>query len=400
MINNDYEVHALAGMKLEALNGNVALKGTFVELQSRLAFSTVTQAQIQSDLGLEMGVDAQHYAPVLDYLVTTNNAGEMLLNNGSSWQSKAPSDIRTALSLVPGTDVQVFSSVLDSVAMAAGTSGNFLIANGSGVTSTVPSAVVELLGLVPGTDVQAHSPILDSAAGINLTSGNVVTVDGTGFASVDPSTLLSAVGGQPLSSVLTDISTAGEPPAANNMLISSSTTSFEYLAVESEGKALIGCASASDAITTLELTDYSKSVSVDKIRSYSSQLTDSNNFGEYAHFSNSLQTTNTTTTSLVLMAIPDNSVKYFDITVVGKEISGASPRTIIRRYNFACSKAVGSNAIVLGSYNATSLVALGPGATANISVAVDTSVQSLRVSVIGESGKTWSWCSVSKIHTL
>jgi hypothetical protein len=400
MINNDYEVHALAGMKLEALNGNVALKGTFVELQSRLAFSTVTQAQIQSDLGLEMGVDAQHYAPVLDYLVTTNNAGEMLLNNGSTWESKAPANIRTALSLVPGTNVQVFSSVLDSVATAAGVSGDFLVANGSTFTATNASGVRSALSLVVGTDVQAHSGVLDSVVGIDKTAGYIVTTDGTAYTSVPPSSILSSVGGQPLSSVLTDISNTGQPPAANNMLISSSTASFEYLAVNPEGKVLIGCASASDAITALELTDYSKTVSVDKIRSYSSQLTDSNNFGEFAHFSNSLQTTNTTTTSLVLNAIPDNSVKYFDITVVGKEISGASPRTIIRRYNFACSKAVGSDAVVLGSYNATSLVALSPASTVDISVAVDTSVQSLRVSVIGESAKTWSWCAVSKIHTL
>lgn len=66
------------------------------------------------------------------------------------------SAMRTALSLVPGTDVQAYNANLAAIAALAVTDSNFIVGNGTTWVAESGATVRASLGLTIGTDVQAY----------------------------------------------------------------------------------------------------------------------------------------------------------------------------------------------------------------------------------------------------
>jgi hypothetical protein len=99
---------------------------------------------------------------------TTDN---FLVSVSSAWASRTPSQVRTTLALVPGTDVEVHDADLTTIAGLTATTDNFMVAVSSAWASRTPSQVRTTLGLVIGTNVQAYDADLDTWSGITPGTG-------------------------------------------------------------------------------------------------------------------------------------------------------------------------------------------------------------------------------------
>lgn len=83
--------------------------------------------------------------------------------------------VRTALSLVIGTNVQAWDADLDTISGLTATTDNFIVSVASAWASRTPAQVRTTLGLVIGTNVQAWDADLDYLAGFTP-SANVKTI--------------------------------------------------------------------------------------------------------------------------------------------------------------------------------------------------------------------------------
>ena len=92
--------------------------------------------------------------------------------------------MRTALSLVPGTDVQVYSANLAAIAALAVTDSNFIVGNGTTWVAESGATVRTSLGLTIGTDVQAYNANLAAIAGLTSAADKVPYFTGSGTAAV------------------------------------------------------------------------------------------------------------------------------------------------------------------------------------------------------------------------
>lgn len=99
---------------------------------------------------------------------TTDN---FIVSVSSAWASRTPSQVRTTLALVPGTDVEVHDADLTTIAGLTATTDNFMVAVASAWASRTPAQVRTTLGLVIGTNVQAYDADLDTWATITPGTG-------------------------------------------------------------------------------------------------------------------------------------------------------------------------------------------------------------------------------------
>jgi hypothetical protein len=103
--------------------------------------------------------------------------------------------VQTAVDLVPGTDVQAQDASLQAYADLVTSANKFIYYTGADaptltditatgrniVAQTTTTNVRSAIGLTIGTDVQAHDGDLDTLAAFAKTKGNIVVMDGTGF---------------------------------------------------------------------------------------------------------------------------------------------------------------------------------------------------------------------------
>ncbi|HOC77023.1 MAG TPA: hypothetical protein PKL66_13385, partial [Deltaproteobacteria bacterium] len=156
----------------------------------------------------------------------------MLVANGSGWISKSPADVRTALGLVIGTNVQAYDADLTTFA------GITPSANVQSLLGCADySAMRTALGLAIGTNVQAYDADLTTYAGITP-SANIQTF----LACADYSamrTLLSLVPGTNVQAYDADLATLATP-TANRIYYSNGSQAQTAVALGAANTVFVG----------------------------------------------------------------------------------------------------------------------------------------------------------------
>lgn len=124
----------------------------------------------------------------------TATTGNMILSADSAWTSATPSTVRTALSLVVGTNVQAYDAQLADVAGLTPTDNAVVIGNGSNFVVESGATLKTSLGLTIGTDVQAYDSDLAAIAGLTYSDGNIMVGNGTTAVMESGATLRTSIG--------------------------------------------------------------------------------------------------------------------------------------------------------------------------------------------------------------
>lgn len=151
------------------------------------------------------------------------------------------SAIRTALSLVPGTNVQAYSSVLGTYA-AINPSANIQSLLGSADYAAARTA----LGLAIGTNVQAYSSVLGTYAGINPSANVQAILGGANYAAIRG--LLDLEAGTDFYSVSAADSLLAAKQAASSVL-----TTYAGITPSANVQSLLGAANYAAARALLDL---------------------------------------------------------------------------------------------------------------------------------------------------
>jgi hypothetical protein len=167
-------------------SGNISIDYTNGQAASGSAKGFLTSADWTTFNGKQDG-DAD-LTTIAGLTATTDN---FLVAVSSAWASRTPSQVRTTLALVPGTDIEVHDADLTTIAGLTATTDNFLVSVASAWASRTPSQVRTTLGLVIGTNVQAYDTDLDTWSGITPGSGV-----GTFLATPSSANLATAVTGE------------------------------------------------------------------------------------------------------------------------------------------------------------------------------------------------------------
>jgi hypothetical protein len=167
-------------------SGNISIDYTNGQAASGSAKGFLTSADWATFNGKQDG-DAD-LTTIAGLTATTDN---FLVAVSSAWASRTPSQVRTTLALVPGTDIEVHDADLTTIAGLTATTDNFLVSVASAWASRTPSQVRTTLGLVIGTNVQAYDTDLDTWSGITPGSGV-----GTFLATPSSANLATAVTGE------------------------------------------------------------------------------------------------------------------------------------------------------------------------------------------------------------
>ena len=129
------------------------------------ALSIAKTSGLQTALDGKQPLDAD-LTTIAGLTATTDN---FIVSVASAWASRTPSQVRTTLGLVIGTNVQAWDAQLDTWATVTPS------ANGQSLVSAVDySAMRTLLGLVIGTNVQAYDADLTTWGGKTAPSGTVL----------------------------------------------------------------------------------------------------------------------------------------------------------------------------------------------------------------------------------
>lgn len=157
-------------------SNTVTFNGTTVVGNAGLSFAGNGATNTRTALSLVPGTNVQVWDADLDTLaglVKTSNY--MMLANGSAWTSASPAAVKAALDLETGTDLQAYDADLVTIAGLAKTANNFMMANGSIWTLVTPATVKSNLDLEIGSDVQAWSTRLDTLAAMSSASPTIPT---------------------------------------------------------------------------------------------------------------------------------------------------------------------------------------------------------------------------------
>ncbi len=104
---------------------------------------------------------------------TTDN---MIQSVGGAWASRTPSQVKTALGLVIGTNVQAWDADLDTLAGLTATTNNFIVSVGSAWASRTPSQVKTTLAIA-NTDVSGLGTMsTQNANAVTITGGSITGI--------------------------------------------------------------------------------------------------------------------------------------------------------------------------------------------------------------------------------
>lgn len=124
----------LATLSLPASVTITAAAATVLDDTTTGAMLTTLGAQpVDADLTTIAGLTA-----------TTDN---MIQSVSSAWASRTPTQVKTALGLVIGTNVQAWDADLDTISGLSATTNNFMVANASAWASRTPTQAIAHLGL-------------------------------------------------------------------------------------------------------------------------------------------------------------------------------------------------------------------------------------------------------------
>ena len=166
------------GTLVDGALGNVTGSASLLDVLSQLDTAITTAA----------GVDT--LTELTDVTVTAAAIDDMLVFTGSVWEDRTAVQVQDHLSLVPGTDVQVFDADLLEIAGLSKSIGDVLYSDGSnnwavdqtGTTSGVQAwdaGLDSLAGLAAGVDALIYSTGTDAYATSSLTSYARTLLDDT-----------------------------------------------------------------------------------------------------------------------------------------------------------------------------------------------------------------------------
>lgn len=207
--------------------------------------------QLDSAITAAAGVDT--LGELTDVTITAAATGDMLVYTGAAWEDQTPAEVRTNLSLVPGTDVQAYDLALDNLSALAGTG---IVVQTAADTFTVRSIVestTNALTITNGDGVAGNPSIaidadLDTIAGLAHTGGEVIYSNAGTWAAAAPG---STSGVQAWDAGLDSI--AGLAASADDFIIANGTDNYTTFAAGTFGKTLLGEATAADARTSLDV---------------------------------------------------------------------------------------------------------------------------------------------------
>jgi hypothetical protein len=186
-----------ASAKLE-LEGGTATAGTAsLKVASGTLLSTTEAGALENDgahlyftfanAGTRYQLDQQggssSVATLTDVTLTGLASGDFLKYNGSAWINRTAANVRTDLSLVPGTDVQAYDGDLATIAGLTATTDNFLVSVSSAWASRTPAQVKTTLAL---NNVDNTSDATKNSATATLTNKRVTKRTGTTTSSATP----------------------------------------------------------------------------------------------------------------------------------------------------------------------------------------------------------------------
>jgi hypothetical protein len=190
---------------------------------TELEYLATTTSDVQTQLNGKQPLDGD-LTTIAGLTATTDN---FMTAVASAWASRTPSQVRTTLALVPGTDVEVHDADLTTIAGLTATTDNFIVAVASAWASRTVAQVKVTLALNNVTNeskaTMFTSPTFTGTVTIPspFTLGSTsVTTDGTELNYVDgvTSSIQTQLDGkQPLDADLTTI--AGLTATSNNFMM-------------------------------------------------------------------------------------------------------------------------------------------------------------------------------------
>jgi len=160
----------------------------------------------------------------------THADGTMMVSDGATWTGETPSEVRTSLSLVPGTNVQAWDDDLDDIAGLTPTDSNIIVGDGTDWVAESGATARTSLGLAIGTSVVAWDDDLDDIAALTPTDSYFQVGDGTDWTTETGATVRTSLGltiGSDVQAYDADLGTIADlSPVDNGVMIGNATPAW------------------------------------------------------------------------------------------------------------------------------------------------------------------------------
>jgi hypothetical protein len=220
------EVDAIEASLGSFVGSNGVFNAAALDALGNVSGSTsLMSALTQLDAAITAAAAVDTLDELTDVTITAADTGDMLVYTGSQWVDQTPAQVRTNLSLVPGTNVQAQDAGLQSISGLSTSADQTIYTTAADTYATTSltsfgrsliddanaAAAQTTLNLVPGTNVQAYDAGLLALAAFNTngvlvqtaenvfagrtitgTAGNVVVTNGDGV-SANPTLNLDTV---------------------------------------------------------------------------------------------------------------------------------------------------------------------------------------------------------------